>query len=105
LIPNEEDAFRQIRRKHQFLEILRLLTHPVFNRRISERMVGDCLEKVALGGSRAEIRTALYRMEELGLLRCIKYDDHFLCDLTEKGERIALGKDSMEEVARPPLPE
>ncbi len=105
MIPNEEHLFRQVRRKHQLFEILRMMVHPTFKGQINDRMAGDCLELVALGGSRAEIKTALHRMEELGLIRCVKRDDYLLCDLTEKGERIGLGKDFMDEVARPPLPE
>ena len=104
LIPNEEDAFRQIRSRHQFFEILRIMAHPAFNGRMHDQMLGDCLEPFALGGSGAQIRNALIRLEELGLVRCSKVEAYVLAELTEKGERVAFGKDRMDEVARPPLP-
>lgn len=102
---NQQDPFRQIREDEQALQILRLLMHDAFGGHGSNRVIGACLEEIGLYGSPAHIRGILQRLEAQGLLRSKNvegYDEsHLVVSVTDAGERVALGKDVAEGVARP----
>lgn len=103
LIPNEEDTYRKLRREHQAFQTLRLLTLDVFSGGINDGILGDCLQMLALGGSSENIRQIMLSLEEKDLVRRWTHDGYMMILLKEQGERVALGYDKIDGVARPPL--
>ena len=103
MIPNEEDAYRRIRREHQAFQTLRLLTLDVFKGCINDDMLGDCLQILGLGGSSENIRQIMISLEEKDLVRRWTHDGLTMIKLKEKGERVALGHDKIDGVARAAL--
>jgi hypothetical protein len=102
---NEPADMQRIRDEHQALEILRLLLDPVFNGMSNDHIIGPCLDRFALGGSREQIRQALSRLDALGLMQTNTFESfgetYVTVRLTDAGERVALGEDVAEGVARP----
>ncbi|MBM3090268.1 hypothetical protein GFB56_05500 [Ensifer sp. T173] len=102
MITNEEENYRRIRKSHQAFEILHTLAAFEPSGRSNDCILAGYLDLLALGGSRLEIRTALERLDQMGLLRSSAVDDYMVVTLTEKGERVARGSDQIEGVAKPP---
>lgn len=103
MILNEEDTYPRIRREHQAFHILYLLTLESFGGAANDRLVSDCLDVVKLGGSRDQIKAVMMSLEQKGLVRSWTSGDYVMISLKEKGERVALGHERIEGVARPPL--
>lgn len=103
--PNEASETQRIRDEHQALEILRLLLESTFNGQANDHVIGPCLDRFALGGTPEQIRRALSRIESMGLLRTTTFESfgetYVTVQLTDAGERVALGKEAVEGVARP----
>lgn len=96
---NDFDFLPKILREHQTLTILRTMVHPAFNRSATDGMLYQCLERMGQYCSRGAVRALLDHMEQIGLLNTRKVEDCVVATLTEKGERVALGKDRCEGVA------
>lgn len=98
-IANDFDPLPKILREYQALTILRALVHPAFNRNATDGMLYQCLERMGQYCSRGAVRALLDEMEQIGLLNMRKVEDCVVATLTEKGERVALGKDRCDGVA------
>lgn len=96
---NEADFIPEIRRKHQAFYVLHVMANPACNRSATDSMLHDCLEMAGLYSPRTYVRGLLDHLEQIGLLRTRKFDEWVVATLTEKGERVAAGKDRTESVA------
>lgn len=103
LIPNEEDVYLRLRKEHQAFHILYLLTIESFGSAANDRLIADCLDVIKLGGSRDQIRAVMTSLEQKGLVRSWTSGDYLMISLKEKGERVALGHERIEGIARAPL--
>lgn len=103
LIPNNEDAYLRLQREHQAFHILYLLTIESFGGAANDRLLSDCLDVVKLGGSRDQVKAVMMSLEQKGLVRSWTSGDYLMISLKEKGERVALGHERIEGVARAPL--
>lgn len=97
---NSPDPASEARRHHQALAILRAMASDAWMGRANDHVLGDYLDAIALGGSRSEIRSAVMRLEELGLVRNTAVEEYLIAILTEQGERVASGNLRVEGVAR-----
>lgn len=105
LIANKSNFIQTIMDEHQALEILLILASKFANGAANEFVLSSCLDGFALGGSQAQIRTALHRLEAVGLIRTETIDrfgePHIVAVLLDQGRRVAEGKDACDGVARP----
>ena len=100
MIPNEQEQFRKIQQKHQARRILEILINDAFHGRTNDGILGDILHLFAVGGSPQQIRSAIDRLEQMGLVRTQKHDECTVVEITGQGERVASGLESCEGVAR-----
>ncbi|MCF3642994.1 hypothetical protein LXM94_23815 [Rhizobium sp. TRM95111] len=96
---NELDFLPKVLGEHRALQILRIMVNPSCNRSATDRLLHDCLEICGLYCARPALRKLLDDMEARGLLVTHKAEDCIVARLTEKGERVGLGKDRIEGVA------
>ena len=90
----------QIRSEHRALAILRVLEREA-GYSSNERVLGDYLDRLALGGVREEIRASLETLERFGLLKCDWCEALMIVTLTEHGQEAATGRRIVEGVLRP----
>ena len=90
----------QIRSEHRALAILRVLEREA-GYRSNERVLGDYLDGLALGGLREDIRASLETLERSGLLKCDWCEALMIVTLTERGQEAATGRRIVEGVLRP----
>lgn len=87
------------------MQILRTLLHDAFHGHGNSRTIGACLEAIGLYASPDQIGAIMQRLERQGLLRCKTVEGHdethVVASLTDEGERVGLGKQTAEGVARP----
>lgn len=98
--PNTRPAIEQIKGEHRALAILRFL-HREPSYGSNERIIAAYLDLLAIGGTGAEIRSALDALERLALIRAESRDGLTVVWLTQAGEDAALGRTAVEGVLRP----
>ncbi|MBB2821658.1 UNVERIFIED_ORG: hypothetical protein GGD51_005152 [Rhizobium esperanzae] len=99
---NEEDVFRKAKSEYQALQILQVLVLPAACGRSNDSILGACLDKCGMYGTREEIRMVISFLERSGLVRADKVDEYVIVAITDAGERVAEGKQIVDGVARPP---
>lgn len=102
---NDRAFIRKAWDEGQALAILQLLASEVFKGKGNDSVLLDGLEGLGFCGTRDQLRTALSRLESLGLLRTEKMeafgDSYMVASITEEGEDIVQGKQRAEGVSRP----
>ena len=97
---NSEPCLERIRREHRALAILRALERsPGYSG--NDRVFGDWLDALALGGTQGCVRGTLDLLARAGALRIEEVDAVLVVRLTEHGADLALGKAAAEGVLRP----
>ncbi|MER8910961.1 hypothetical protein NKH99_25420 [Mesorhizobium sp. M0854] len=97
MLRNTIEPMHAIRREHQALAILRVLRRDQ-GRQANDRVLADYLQTIALGGSHEQVRDALQRLSELGLVVVESIEELAIARLTERGEAVAVGNDSCEGI-------
>jgi len=98
---NEEGVFRKVKAEFQALQILQVLVLPVACGRSNDSILGVCLDKCGMYGTREEIRAVISFLERSGLVRTDKVEEYVIVAITDAGERVAEGKQLVDGVARP----
>lgn len=99
-IGNAEDPFPRLRAEEQALAILQAMAREVSGA-VNDRVLAAYLDQIALGGLGDEVRAAILRLENLGLVKTRAVDHYLIATLTELGERVANGRAAAEGVSRP----
>lgn len=100
MLRNHIEPIQAIHRRHQALAILRVLQRDSHGQRANDRVLAEYLQMIALGGSPAQVRDALQRLAEAELLLIEPVEELLVARLTERGEAVALGNASCEDVLR-----
>jgi len=100
-VTNSEEPLRKIRDEHEALAILEAAASKACNGTITDWMLYDYLPKVGFAGSVERIRTAMHRLESIGLIQLRSVNDRLIADLTRSGEEFLSGIAPAEGVAKP----
>jgi DNA-binding GntR family transcriptional regulator len=96
MLSNQERPIQRIRDEHQALAILQILCTDVANGQANERVLAACLDIIALGGSRLNVRAALQRLGEQRLIVIETVEpcgeSVVVAAITDQGQRVAEGK-------------
>nr|WP_321307534.1 hypothetical protein [uncultured Sphaerochaeta sp.] len=98
---NADEPLRKLRSEHQARAILQALASDVCNGSITDYLLCDYLRTIALGGSLAQVRTAVGRLEEIGLVETRNVDEYLIATLTRDGEEVATGITQVDGIAKP----
>lgn len=98
-LSNAESVMWRIKAEHRALAIIRALDREPSGR-LNERIIGDFLDHLALGGHASEIRELIEKLERLGAVHSANVDGLVIVTLTKLGSDAANGRDAIDGVLR-----